>query len=374
MRHFRELPPQERNVRELPSQEPETPNMSTETAETILDLSTERLAHKNHFDIMYDQLVNPEGKQIEWRTGEQQRSLENMGIFLANTIGRYPGGERNANWNNKRQQLRAIGNFQTQTYQGVDGNEHMVRDLAIYSDGINIELQHVNNYHRLDERVGDRDKSDFVFFGVPGMTSREFDKPIRVYYQTDTAERPRAVWDVIEQTRAQTDRIPYGKFFYPGWSGSKRQRSDGILIMAYSQEELTAILNGISATENQLPRDYPETKRLVLGTPIANGVVRLAQQPKRRDSMEEVSFNDSRERLLQNAVHDVLGKQRIQSNEAKKAALEHIQANKPAFVDQLRDRIKKLSSQQDIHPHDFNFNADQDLGVIWQAVAESRLS
>ncbi len=347
-------------------------NTSPEVASMMMNAALANMLRHGRLSINYGDLVGiptgPEGSKREWLPGERETQSQGFGDLTQEMIGDLITLTDGQEWKDPKTRLLAIQTFHT-TRLTIKDFEHLTyRQFTRAREGIDLHYQSLPN-HKLRECLGNSyGNDDYLFFGVPKQTSTELDRPIRAYVHCGTAHRPNMATHVARSVKSKLGQYPYGKVHDSSLSDKKSIRSDGLLFIAYSAEELTEIISATAQIQNNHPDLLYEPNRMLLGMHVNNGNIRIAQEP--RPGTIKLSFNQARESMVQGALDIALDSKHFYTEDSAKPEYRKIQSSYQLYLGRFMQALAQESVRSGIHPHDINFNAGQDLGVIQQAVQD----
>ena len=215
-----------------------------------------------------------------------------------------------------------------------------------------------------EEIPGAREKGDFLHFGTLSkeVNSDDFVGSVRMYLNPKLEHTALAAGLLASDFYNRMGYVPRGKFVEDVTAQKSEDRKDRLIFWTHSPEELTTLTKGIKRLSEERPELFEGRSAMALGKPVAiDGrelpTLRLTQDPPTvsGETVSQPSFNSSRLPLINKALAGVLndGVSRTETEQVN------------SFIASLQD----ASLTAGINVRDFNFNAEQDMGVVEAALA-----
>lgn len=346
-------------------------NVPPNVVSMLLNAAIGNIAKYGKPTISYDDLVGKSSDRSEqyanWEPGERETLHEGFAGLFDRLIGPHVSLPEGADLREPRVRLSAIQGIHSTDILGQDGQRQTYRAAMRSRFGIDLSYQGLPNRKLLELSQRDIGIGDYLHFGVSKSLSEDFSGAIRVYVHGDDRYRPAIADHVIAHVREATGFPPRGKIFDGSISDRRFVRSDGLLFVAFSPKELSEVVFAAAQLQKDRPALMHGPNKLILGTPAGSSSVRIAQEPK-ADIIQE-SFNQSQESLIHKALGDIFGSLAYYEDiETRRQIRRKIESEQAQYLEALTQALARESAVRGWHSEDMNFNSEQDLSVVQDAV------
>lgn len=220
-------------------------------------------------------------------------------------------------------------------------------------------LAYQRGFGRIDDDMFSR-KATFLHFGTQSKTENDprFSGSVRVFMNPTIKDTPRAVTSIARAFFNKLGYLPSGKFMEDVTASRVQERADRVIFWAHNPDELAVIIGAAKHLHEQDQTIFENRTSLLLGTPVVTNqgelpTVRIAQDPE----SPNISFNSSRLVPINASLASLANEGTFSSDTARR--------------DEFLRHLTKSGIDYGTHPTDLNFNASQDMAVIYRALAMS---